>query len=183
MLMLTYLPFMLCGFTFQEEASPAKQSPIDALPVDQAAAQFANIKSLVGEWYLTGGNQLGRELEPNLEKPFVTYALTAGGHCVIEKLFVGQPKEMTTIYHLDEGRLVLAHYCSLGNQPHMVAVPGKDNEITFRLTEVGNMPNENDLHISSHSLELHAEHEMTAHWGATKDKKPANQSKFRVLRK
>jgi len=71
---------------------------------------------------------------------------------VIEKLFAGQPKEMTTIYHLDGGQLVLAHYCSLGNQPHMVAVPGRQDE-------------------------------LTAHWAATRDQKPASQSLFRVQRK
>ena len=145
-------------------------------------AQFEKIKELKGDWYLVGGNQLGKELEANPNEPFVTYEISAGGHCVIEKLFVGQPKEMTTIYHMDNGQLAMAHYCSLGNQPHMVAVKGDDQNIIFQLTKVGNMSHPNDLHISSHSLDF-GNNELTAHWGATKDQKPASTSRFRVKRK
>ena len=89
-------------------------------PLD-AQARFEKIKSLKGDWYLIAGNQLGQALEANPDEPFVRYEIGAGGHCVIEKLFVGQPKEMTTIYHMDNGKLAITHYCRLGNQPHMVA--------------------------------------------------------------
>ena len=150
-------------------------------PLD-AQARFEKIKSLKGDWYLIGGNQLGQELEANPDEPFVRYEISAGGHCVIEKLFVGQPKEMTTIYYMDNGKLAMAHYCSLGNQPHMVAEEGSDPNIFFRLTKVGNMTDPNDLHISSHSLVFNQD-ELTALWGATKDQKAASTSEFRVKRK
>ncbi len=166
-----------------EEAAAPGATPILQSGGPDAAVQFEKIKSLVGQWYLVGGKQLGRELEPKPDEPFVTYAESAGGHCVIEKLFVGQPKEMTTVYHLDGDRLVLAHYCSLGNQPHMVAIPSGENEISFELVKVGNMINQNDLHISSHSLEFVSNDELTAHWSATKDQKPASNSLFKVKRK
>ncbi len=167
----------------QEHEAASAIKDTNPLDPQTAAGQFEKIKSLVGQWYLVGGNQLGKELEPNLEEPFVTYDLTAGGHCVIEKLFAGQPKEMTTIYHLDGGQLVLAHYCSLGNQPHMVAVPGLENQISFELVEVDNLSSEDDLHISSHSPEFGPQDELTAHWAATRDQKPASKSLFRVKRK
>ena len=154
-----------------------------AVDTTAASKQFEKIKSLAGNWYLTGGNQLGNELKPNLDVPFLTYSISAGGHCVIEKLFAGQPKEMTTIYHMDRGHLALEHYCSLGNQPTMLANPGDDKEIVFFLTGVGNMTDPNDLHISSHSLAFTGADELTAHWGATKDQAEANQSVFHVVRK
>lgn len=141
--------------------------------VELSERQFEKIKSLAGNWYLTGGNQLGKELEPNPEDRFLTYATSAAGHCVIEKLFAGQTKEMTTVYFIDNGQLAMHHYCSLGSQPLMVAVAEEGDEIVFRLLTVGNMSDPNDLHISSHSLEFKGENTLTAHWGATKEQTPA----------
>lgn len=73
---------------------------------------------------------------------------------MIEKLFVGQAGEMTSVYYLDEGRLRMDHYCSLGNQPRMVAIASEGDELTFELLGVDNMPDPDVLHISSHALEF-----------------------------
>ena len=88
----------------QEITMPTEAaSPASAAETEMAERQFEKIKSLVGDWYLTGGNQLGKELEPDPEVPFLTYATSAAGNCVIEKLFAGQTKEMKTVYFLDNG--------------------------------------------------------------------------------
>ena len=158
-------------------------SPASAAETEMAERQFEKIKSLVGDWYLTGGNQLGKELEPDPEVPFLTYATSAAGNCVIEKLFAGQKKEMTTVYFFDNGQLSMHHYCSLGNQPSMVAVPAEGDEIVFQLLAVGNMSDPNDLHISSHSLKFAGEDKLTALWGATKEQTAASSSVFNVERK
>ena len=158
-------------------------SPASAAETEMAERQFEKIKSLVGDWYLTGGNQLGKELEPDPEVPFLTYATSAAGNCVIEKLFAGQTKEMTTVYFFDNGQLSMHHYCSLGNQPSMVAVPAEGDEIVFQLLAVGNMSDPNDLHISSHSLNFAGEDKLTALWGATKEQTAASSSVFNVERK
>ena len=158
-------------------------SPASAAETEMAERQFEKIKSLVGDWYLTGGNQLGKELEPDPEVPFLTYATSAAGNCVIKKLFAGQTKEMTTVYFFDNGQLSMHHYCSLGNQPSMVAVPAEGDEIVFQLLAVGNMSDPNDLHISSHSLKFAGEDKLTALWGATKEQTAASSSVFNVERK
>ena len=168
----------------QEIAMPTEAtSPASPADTEMGERQFEKIKSLVGDWYLTGGNQLGKELEPDPEVPFLTYATSAAGNCVIEKLFAGQTKEMTTVYFLDKGQLSMHHYCSLGNQPSMVAVPAEGDEIVFQLLAVGNMSDPNDLHISSHSLKFAGEDKLTALWGATKEQTAASSSVFNVERK
>lgn len=168
----------------QEITMPTEAaSPASAAETEMAERQFEKIKSLVGDWYLTGGNQLGKELEPDPEVPFLTYATSAAGNCVIEKLFAGQTKEMTTVYFFDNGQLSMHHYCSLGNQPSMVAVPAEGDEIVFQLLAVGNMSDPNDLHISSHSLKFAGEDKLTALWGATKEQTAASSSVFNVERK
>ena len=145
-----------------------------------SVSNFDRIKALTGDWYLVGGNRLGKELAPDLAKPFLSYEISSGGHSVIEKLFVSTPKEMTTVYYLSNGHLMMDHYCSLGNQPRMVANPSAQGEIAFQLVDVGNMTNPDDLHISSHALEFRASGELVAHWGATRDQKAVSGSIYRV---
>lgn len=146
-----------------------------------AEADFERLKGLAGEWFLAGGFRLDEEMEAKPEEAFLSYSVSSGGHAVIEKLFVDQPREMTTVYYLAQGRLRMDHYCSLGNQPRMVAVPGSENEIAFQLVAVDNMPDKNDLHISSHSLEFPGPGELTVYWGATEGQEPSSGSMYRVL--
>ena len=142
---------------------------------------YERIKSLAGDWYLVGGERLGKVIEPNLEEPFLSYAITSAGHSVVEKLFVDQPMQMTSVYYLDKGRLKMDHYCSLGNQPRMVAVSASaENEIAFQTVEVGNMADKDTLHMSSHSFEFNGPGEMTVHWGATKGQESTGGSLYRV---
>ena len=55
---------------------------------------------------------------------------------------------MTTIYHMDLGRLVMTHYCSLGSQPYLVALPNEEEDITFKFVKLGNMIDVNAMQIS-----------------------------------
>lgn len=145
-------------------------------------AQLDRLKTLVGDWYLVGGSRLGQEIEPDLEKPFITFTLSPSGHYVVEKMLVDRPNEMMTIYYLDRGRLRMDHYCSLGNQPSMVAVPGTDHDIEFELTTVGNLDDPNTLHISSHSFDFIGSEEISSNWGATRDGDAVTGSVYKVRR-
>ncbi|MEE2719513.1 MAG: hypothetical protein VX727_06995 [Planctomycetota bacterium] len=147
-----------------------------------AEADYERFKTLSGDWYLVRGVRLGVELESNYDEPFMTYSVSSGGHSVVEELFVGKPNEMTSVYYLDTGRLMMDHYCSLGNQPRMIAVAGPKDKIPFKLLSVSNMADENELHISSHSVEFDGPDELTVRWGATEDKKPMGGSFYTVKR-
>jgi hypothetical protein len=48
------------------------------------------------------------------------FRLLAGGSVIEEKVFVGTPNEMTTMYCDRKGKLALTHYCLFGNRPGMV---------------------------------------------------------------
>lgn len=161
--------------------APPKQTAITS---DRPATDldYERLKNLSGDWYLVSGVRLGVELEPDLEDPFLSYSVSSGGHSVIEKLFAGKPNEMTSVYYLDSGRLMMDHYCSLGNQPRMVAIAGSENTIPFQLITVSNLSDKNELHISSHSLTFDGPNELTATWGATEDEKPGGGSRYTVRR-
>ena len=87
-----------------------------ALASDAATARFDHLKALAGQWTMIGGDG----------SVAVTYRVTAGGSAVIETLFPGAAYEMVTVYTIDDGALVLTHYCAEGNQPRMKAVTGGD---------------------------------------------------------
>ena len=92
-----------------------------------AAKAFERLKGLQGRWEGTGG-EAGKPGDPLV----VEYAVTAGGHAVMEKVFAGQPHEMVTVFTLDGDDLIATHYCSGGNQPHYKFKPGtKPNEVAM----------------------------------------------------
>ncbi len=138
--------------------------------------------TLSGEWYLVGGNRLGQEIEPDLENPFITFELSPSGHYVVEKMLVDRANEMMTIYYMDRGRLRMDHYCSLGNQPSMLAIPSDAHDIEFELTVVGNLDDPDTLQISSHSFDFNGPDEITSNWGATKDGDAVSGSVYKVRR-
>ena len=89
-------------------------------PPVHGAAQFDRMKAMQGVWTSTPvGAGMG-------QKSDAEYRLTSGGSVLVETLMRGTPEEMVTMYHLDGGLLILTHYCSVGNQPTMVAEPNAD---------------------------------------------------------
>ena len=172
--LLTLLVISGCSTAQKQDASTPE-------PVT-AQANYERIKTLTGDWYLVRGIRLGVELDANYEEPFLSYSVSSGGHSVVEVLFVDKPNEMTSVYYMDSGQLMMDHFCSLGNQPRMVAVTGWGNDIPFELVSVSNMANENDLHISSHSLEFDGPDQLTVRWGATENQEPMGGSVYTVKR-
>ena len=64
----------------------------------------------------------------------------------------------------------------------LIAVPGTASMISFELVGVSDMADANDLHISSHALELNGPEDITAHWGATRNQTPSKGSYYRIRR-
>lgn len=79
--------------------------------------------------------------------------VTAAGSAVHETLFPGQAMEMVSVYHLDNGELVMTHYCALGNQPRMKADPKSPaNQLRFRFAGGTNFDPAKDLHMHEATL-------------------------------
>lgn len=91
------------------------QAPVVAQFNPEAAeAAFSKLRSLEGEW--SGVLPDGGSIE-------ITYEQINGG-AIIERYRSRDPMwwNMSTTYHLDNGRIVMSHYCSWGNHPRMSAV-------------------------------------------------------------
>jgi hypothetical protein len=127
-----------------------------------SAEQFAAIQSLAGDWEGTG--TAGTEKMPVK----VRYESTANGSAVLERMFVGTPHEMVTVYHRDGPSLVLTHYCAAGNQPHMIAVPGTAKpgvtRIDFDFAGGSNFDPAKDNHMHSGWIEIQGKDHLLEGW-------------------
>ena len=121
----------------------------------KAVPDLDRLKSLVGEWQGKGSD--GKTIT-------VSYELTSGGSAVIETLQPADEPRMVTIYHADNDKLMMTHYCSLNNQPRMRGV-GDDRSLTFSFVDATNLSSPAAPHM--HNLVLtfqdkdHLMHEWT----------------------
>lgn len=104
-LLLTAL--LLLGLSAGAFAADKKDAPAPR-PVD-----FGPLKKLVGKWKASG-DCMGKKMDFT-----VTYRLTAGGSALVETMNPGTPQEMVSIYTVDDGEIIMTHYCMLGNQPRL----------------------------------------------------------------
>jgi hypothetical protein len=145
--------FSLAG---QQPATHTHTPREEAAAISAARFRFSpeleKIRSLAGRWEGT----TFRERE-GTSPAVVTYTLTGAGSAVIEVMFPGTPREMTTVYHDDsQGRLVAHHFCNAANQPKLRLVESTDDRLSFVLAP--------DADIRA-DLEGHA-HELTLAFGA-----------------
>ena len=99
----------------------------------QSGAQrsFDQLKSLAGSW--EGKNSMGQPVQ-------VSYRMTAGGSALMSEI-VGHGETMISMFNFDgSNRLLLTHYCTVGNQPRMLASPSPDGKtVTFNFVDATNL--------------------------------------------
>jgi hypothetical protein len=80
---------------------------------------------------------------------------------------------MATIYHLDGDKLVMTHYCSIGNQPRMLAqVPaGEIKNLSFTFVDATNLAKPSDGHMRYLTLTFQDKDHLTQVWTWRQDGK------------
>jgi len=145
-----------------------------AIAADTSTERFDNLKALAGDWTDVGGDGSVK----------ASYRVTSGGSAVVETLLPGTPHEMVTVYTVDNGQLVLTHYCSQGNQPHMKADKGGDAKtIAFKFDGGGNLKSSKDGHMHEATLVFKDADHYTSIWQYYKDGKPGEKAEFDLVRK
>jgi hypothetical protein len=104
-----------------------------------AQADFDQLKSLEGNW--VGKTSTG-------ENANVTYTLTAGGSAVMENSQGPHGENMITMYHQNNGKIMMTHYCMLNNQPRMESAGSSTpNQIAFNFVDGTNMSDAKATHM------------------------------------
>jgi hypothetical protein len=129
-----------------------------AEPAPDHKAAFDRLKTLAGAWQ-------GHHTTPDGPPMEVEYRLTGGGSALVERLFAGSPHEMTSVYYLDAGELVLTHYCAMGNQPRMKLVAGgQQGDLRFDFVGGTNLDVATSTHIHGGRISMPAPDRFDADW-------------------
>jgi len=131
---------------FAQEMRPANTS-----------APFEQLKSLAGIWEGTKGHDVPVTL---------TYEVVSSGSAVMERLQPGNEPEMITMYSLEGSRLVVTHYCSVGNQPTMQTepIPAATSKYTFHFVRVSGTKTPDEGHMVSLVLSMPDKGHLTQVW-------------------
>jgi hypothetical protein len=135
-----------------------------ALAQTDAQKSFDNLKSLSGAWQ--GKDQGGRSMN-------VSYRVTAGGSALMSEIQTENEENMITMFHLDNDRLLMTHYCAAGNQPRMKATASPDGKtFTFEFLDATNVTDAQPGHMQRVVLTLIDPNHHTEEWTfRTKDAK------------
>lgn len=142
-----------------------------------AAEAFARLKTLHGDWIDVDG-VFGEK-----GKVAVTYRVTGAGNAVVETFPAGTPHEMVTVYHLDDGQLVLTHYCTSNTQPRMTSTGLEGNTLAFAFAGGDNIDPAKTNHMHSAKIEFISADEIKGTWVNWNNGKADHSATFRVVRK
>jgi hypothetical protein len=105
-----------------------------AFAQSDAQASFDRLKTLAGSWEGSvktippTGQMEGQPMQ-------VTLRTTSTGNALLHEMtLAGRPDDPITMLYLDEGHLLLTHYCDAGNRPRMtgkMSPDGKKVEFDF----------------------------------------------------
>jgi hypothetical protein len=121
-----------------------------------AQKSFDQLKSLAGSW--EGKNSMGQSVQ-------VSYRMTAGGSALMSEI-VGHGETMISMINFDgPNRLLLTHYCAVGNQPRMQASASPDGKtITFNFLDATNLDSPQSGHMDHVVIALLGPDHHTEEW-------------------
>jgi len=106
-------------------------------PPPDAQASFDNLKALEGAWegQITTDPPVP---EINGKTTKIWLRVTSMGNVLMHEMkSEGRPDNPITMLYLDEGRLLLTHYCDAGNRPRMVGTASPDGKtVAFDFLDV-----------------------------------------------
>jgi hypothetical protein len=157
---------------------PTKADEMQCCAMDpKASATLERIKKLEGTWTIPASE--------NMPAMNITFKPTAGGTAVIETMFAGTPKEMINMYTADGDRIVLTHYCALGQQPRMTQSATDDKSIKFECAPdaagSGNIKSRDDGHMDAVALSVDGD-KLTEDWTFYADGKAVDHKVFELTR-
>lgn len=162
--------FLVVALSAVRAEEPKKES--------KASSPLARFAALQGDWVGKGIHD-GQEIDA-----VVTYKVTSGGSAVVETIDPGGHHEMITVIHPDGEGLALTHYCMLGNQPHMRAVPkAGENKVAFEFVKASNMKSEKEMHMRNVTFTFVDADTLRTEWINFDQGKEAGKAIFELKRK
>jgi hypothetical protein len=121
--------------------------------------ELERMKSLVGQWEGTSS-----PTDKAMGPVRIEYSVTAAGSAVVERLFPGTPHEMMSVYAVDDkGKLVMTHYCALGNHPQMTLKSAGPDKLELELAAQSNV-DPKTMHMHGVAFAFDGPDHMTETW-------------------
>ena len=113
-----------------------------------AQKSFDKLKTLSGVWEGKVTTDLKVPTPLGNEPTHVTLRTTSRGNALMHEMTsAASPDDPITMFYLDEGRLLLTHYCDAGNRPRMEGKISPDGKtLDFEFIDVAG----NNLHQHMH---------------------------------
>jgi hypothetical protein len=123
-----------------------------------AQKAFATLKTLPGSWEGSGMESA------NSKTPVrVDFRITGGGSAIMSE--IQGHEDMISMFHLDGDRLLLTHYCAVGNQPRMQASASPDGKtLTFNFVDATNLSSPDAGHMQKMILTVLDQNHHTEEW-------------------
>jgi hypothetical protein len=143
--------------------------PAQMLPPAASTPAFDQLKSLAGSWEGKRSADLSA---------MVTYEVVSNGSVVMERLKAAHEAEMVTMYSLDGGRIVVTHYCSMGNQPTMQTAPltAATGKYDFHFVRVAGTKTPDEAHMTDLTLSMPDKDHLTQTWTFQEKGKSSSES-------
>jgi len=113
-----------------------------------AQKSFDKLKTLSGMWEGKVTTDLP-VAAPIQDSPMhVTLRTTSRGNALLHEMTsAGSPDDPVTMFYLDEGRLLLTHYCDAGNRPRMEGKTSPDGKtLEFEFLDVAGSNQHQHMH-------------------------------------
>lgn len=138
--------------------------------------EFEKLKALAGNW------QAKVDMGQGPMTVTTNYRVISGGSAVEERMFPDTPKEMVTLYHEKDGKVVLTHYCMLCNRPGMTLVKSDDKSLTFDLAKDSEIKVDTEKHMHSAVFTFVDADHLTQNWTLFDNGKPTDKPSFQFER-
>ncbi len=135
---LSVLFVLIAATAFAADTAPAQSD---------AQKSFDTLKTLAGSWE---GHVTTMPQQADIEGKLTQASLrvTSMGNAIVHEMTgAGRPDDPITMLYLDEGRLLLTHYCDAGNRPRMVARTSPDGKtVEFDFLDVAGSTEYGHMH-------------------------------------
>jgi hypothetical protein len=153
-----------------------------ALVPSDGQNSFDKLKTLAGEWE---GTVTSVPPEPTVEGKTAQISLrvTSMGNALMHEMRIpGRPDDPITMLYMDEGRLLLTHYCDAGNRPRMLGKMVPDGKtVEFNLLDVAGSTQYGHMHNAAFTV-IDSDHH-TEEWTFMIEGKGPIRAHFDVQRK
>lgn len=146
------------------------------MEVPKMPAEFDKLKGLIGKWKGTA------DMHGKSSEVTNTFELTSGGTAILEKVCAGSDHEMVSMYCSEGGKLIMTHYCSVGNQPKMRLMKSTDDSLVFSMKGTSGIGSAKETHMHAMTITWKDKDHITEDWSMYMDGKNQGAKPFVLTR-